>query len=140
MHGGPAPELVPLCRVRVELGELRHVETAAGRRLVGEITTSRWEGERFCATQRGTGADWLTYLPGRLATVDVRLHLVTDDGADVLVHYTGRSDIEAGHITTSVLFDTGDARYTWLNRVMAVGRGTTDLAAGQVSYDVFVLG
>ena len=40
----------------------------------------------------------------------------------------------------STLFDTGDARYTWLNRVMAVGRGTTDLAAGQVSYDVFVLG
>lgn len=139
MAGDDALRLVPLCRARIELGELRHVETAAGQRLVGEILTSRWEGDRLAATQRGSGADWLTYLPDRMATVDVRLHLETDDGADVLVTYTGRSDVAAGHITTSVLFASGDPRYTWLNRVMAVGRGTTDLAARLVHYEVFEL-
>lgn len=139
MPGPDAPRLEPLCRARLELGELRHVETPSGRRLVGEITTSRWEGERFRATQRGSGSDWLVHLPDRLATVDVRLHLVTDDGADVLAHYTGRSDVAAGLITTSVLFEAGDPRYLWLNRVMAVGRGAVDLAARLVVYDVFVV-
>jgi hypothetical protein len=137
MTGGEPPRLVPLCGARIELGELRHVDTAAGRRLVGEIVGSRWEGERLRASQVGSGADWLTYLPDGLALVDVRLHLRTDDGADLLVRYGGRSDLEAGHITTSVLFETGDAEYAWLNRIMAVGRGRSDVAAGRVAYDVY---
>jgi len=132
-----APALVPLCEVVIELGELRHVDTAAGRRLVGEILGSRWEGERLRASQVGTGSDWLVYLPEQLATVDVRLQLRTDDGADLLVRYTGRSDVAAGHITTSVLFETGDPRYAWCNRIMVVGRGRTDLAAMQVRYELF---
>ena len=132
-----APALVPLCRATIHLGELRHVDTAAGRRLVGEILGSRWEGERLRASQVGSGSDWLVYLPDGLATVDVRIQLRTDDGADLLVRYTGRSDVTAGHITTSVLFETGHPDYTWLNRVMAVGRGHTDLAAQQVRYDIF---
>jgi hypothetical protein len=68
--------------------------------------------------------------------VDVRVQLRTDDGADLLVRYTGRSDVTAGNITTSVLFETGHPAYVWLNRVMAVGRGTTDMDAMQVRYDV----
>ena len=91
----------------------------------------------FSASQVGSGSDWLVYLPDGLATVDVRIQLRTDDGADLLVRYTGRSDVTAGHITTSVLFETGHPDYAWLNRVMAVGRGHTDLAAQQVRYDVF---
>jgi hypothetical protein len=39
---------------------------------------------------------------------------------------------------TQLHFETGDARYSWLNRVLAVGEGR--LQPGVVEYRVFELG
>ena len=54
-------ELVPLCGARIDIGEAIVIEgTPTGNLMVGEIADSRWEGERFRASQRGhAAADWL---------------------------------------------------------------------------------
>ena len=128
--------LVPLCTANLQVGDIRHLDTPSGRRMIGEVTTSRWEGERLRATQVGSGADWLSYHDDDMATVDVRVALRTDDDAFVTVRYAGRSDLRTGLITTSVWFETGDADYRWLNRLLAAGRGAFDRAASQVTYDI----
>lgn len=132
-------ELVPPCLATLQVGEMRHIDTPTGRRLIGEIDSSTWVGERISATQVGSGTDWLSYHDDELATIDVRLTLRTDDDATVLVTYRGRSDLRAGHATTSLLFETGDERYGWLNRTLAAGRGAFDRATNAMRYEIFEL-
>jgi hypothetical protein len=66
--------------------------------------------------------------------------LRADDGALIYVNSNGLFDIEAGklgrlrkgeplpaseyYFRTTLLFETGAARYRWLNRILAVGIGT----------------
>ena len=89
--------------------------------------------------------------------LDVRLSLRTNDGAIIYMTYFGRlvaldGDIQyaldfskpddpqgAGryYFRTNPLFETGDERYTWLNHVVAVGKGRT--GDGGVIYDVFAV-
>jgi len=47
---------------------------------------------------------------------------------------------EAGDVSlrTAPLFETGDARYAWLNRVQAVGIGQLR-SASLVTYDIYAL-
>jgi hypothetical protein len=121
-------QLVPLCGAHIEVGELTVLEgTPRGTLMVGEITASRWEGERFRASQRGrAAADWLLVAPDGTAYVDVRLTLETDDGALVFVEYTGRTQRDGGAAYSTPLFQTGDPRYAWMNRIQAVARGHFD--------------
>jgi hypothetical protein len=83
------------------------------------------------------GGDWVTVRPNGTLSLDVRLVLRTDDGADLLMTYLGygrRS--EAGlDIRISPRFETGDERYAWLNDALCVGFGSLDPAA--VHYDVY---
>ena len=90
--------LRPLCHAVYELGEMHMVSTGpTGTRLVSEITSVRYEGERFKASSIGAAnADWATIDPDGRVQVDVRLTLLTDDGAIVHVHYEGRGDAATG--------------------------------------------
>ena len=120
-----ALELVPLCEVRIDVGEAIVVEnTPTGNLMVGEITDSTWEGARLRARQRGrAAADWLDVAPDGTARVDVRMTLETHDGALLFVEYGGRSNLETGFAYSAPTFRTGDPRYTWLNKIQAVAKG-----------------
>ena len=69
----------------------------------------------------------------------MRMTVVTDDGAALLVLYRGRMDLTNGPgsspIYVAPLFETGDARYEWLNRIQAVGKG--DFNGDRISYEFF---
>ncbi len=73
-------------------------------------------------------ADWMTLSPELVGTLDVRGLLETHDGALVYSWYHGRLDLSkpvgSGHIYAAPLYETGDERYTWLNTIQAVGKGT----------------
>jgi hypothetical protein len=136
----PAPiEVVlrPLCHAVYELGATHMVSTGAtGTRLVSEITSARYEGERFKAsTIGGANADWATIDPDGRVLVDVRLTLQTDDGAIVHVHYEGRGDAATGVTCAAPLFETGDERYAWLTRIQAVGKSVFD--GTKLEYEIF---
>jgi hypothetical protein len=71
----------------------------------------------------------------------VRGTLETDDGALVYSFYQGRLDLSQplreAHIYAAPLYETGDERYAWLNKVQAVAKGTTD---GQtLNYEIYEL-
>jgi hypothetical protein len=128
-------ELIPLCTVRVrpappvDLGP-----TPAGRRLIVTLLESTWEGPRLRAhLKKGVvAADWLIISPDRIGFIEIRLTLETHDGALIYVSYTGRrnfADVERGidaPVYVTPLFETSDARYTWLNSIQAVGKGTLE--------------
>lgn len=132
-------ELVPLCTIDITLAEQIFVgEGPAGMRVVVEVDTLTVTGERLSGRQRGrAAADWLSVV-GTVSTVDVRATVETDDGALVLVTYRGRMDLSGGPgaapIYAAPTFETGDARYAWLNLVQAVSKGTLD--GDQLTYEV----
>ena len=71
----------------------------------------------------------------RVADLNVRLCLATEDGATIFLRYTGMNI--KGVIRVAIRFEAGDERYAWLNSVQAVGLGAS--ATGTVSYDVYAL-
>ena len=129
-------ELIPLCRAEFEIGEAIVLEgTPTGNLMVGEIADSRWEGERFRASQRGhAAADWLDIAPDGTGVIDVRMTVETHDGALVYVEYKGRSSLETGLAYATPSFRTGDPRYRWMNTLQAVAKGWFDAEAMRMIY------
>jgi Protein of unknown function (DUF3237) len=128
-------ELIPLCRATITPVLAADLGLApAGRRLMVTIREANWEGERFRARlKEGTPAgDWMIVGPDGTALVDIRLTLETEDGALVYVEYQGRRDFsralegEDTPVYIAPRFETSDERYSWLNKVQAVGKGVVD--------------
>ncbi len=106
-----------------------------GMRVVAEVTGGSFEGPKLRGRIVTPGGDWLIRTAGGAARLDVRVLLVTDDGASIYVTYQGIN--RDGVIRTAPLFETGDERYAWLNDIQAVGiGGRTDTG---VTYEVYAL-
>lgn len=119
-------------------------QTPLGQRVVVGVREGALTGERITAVQRGeSAADWLTIGPDGTAIPDVRMALKTDDGVFIYMTYQGRGDASKGldgaTMYTVVTFEVADPRYTWMNASLFVGKGSIDLNAGVVSYDIFEL-
>jgi hypothetical protein len=130
----------------VELGE-----TPLGRRRIIAITGGRFSGERLSGRVLGGGADWQVIRADGVADLDARYTLQTHDGA--LIYVTNRGyrhgpaavmqrlaageevDPSLYYMRTAPRFETGDARYAWLNRVICVASGARRAAA--VELEVF---
>jgi hypothetical protein len=113
-----------------------------GPRVIYGVTGGTFEGPKLRGTLEGVGGDWLTLRPDGSFKLDVRATLRTEDGAAILMTYTGIGRPGDGQpvIRTAPLFETGDARYTWLNIVQAVGiGGGTPGPPPGVSYDIYAL-
>ncbi|EHI13376.1 DUF3237 domain-containing protein [Mycolicibacterium thermoresistibile] len=115
--------LRPLCHITYQLADPIAVSSGpTGSRTIGEITAARYEGERLKASLKGrAAADWAFVEPSGRVLVDARLTLETDDGATILVTYTGRMTGPTVH--SAFFFETGDERYQWLTQILAVGKG-----------------
>ena len=137
-------EFVPLCTVVVALEPTLSVGVGpAGDRSVGGYRAVTVEGERLSATLAGpAAADWL-YRTGGTGIIDARMTLRTGDGALIHVSYGGRLDLSnpAAGITAYIapVFETGDERYAWLNKVQAAGKGRYIVEGGnaRIEYDLF---
>lgn len=124
-----------------------------GKRTIYDVTGGTFEGERLRGIVLPGGGDWALFDTEEVARLDVRVTLETHDGARIYTHYLGilvptdhfTSTLEAGGSTkygdayfmTQPHFETGDDRYRWLNRIMAVaeGRGSREF----VEYRVYSL-
>jgi hypothetical protein len=125
-----AIELVPLCTMQVQLRPPIEVGAGpAGTRLIFEAESGKFHGDRFSGELTGSASgDWLLLGPDGTGMLDIRATFRTDDGALVFAQYHGRLDASEGMdlpktIYVAPRFETGDARYAWLNRVQAVGKG-----------------
>jgi hypothetical protein len=107
--------------------------------MVIDVPSAELRGERINAElATGDAADWATVNEEmKLATLDVRLTLKTDDGAFIYVEYTGRMDMETGLLAVAPTFETGAPQYSWLNRVQAVAAGAIDPESGLLIYTIY---
>lgn len=129
--------LRPLCHVSYQLAEPIAVSSGpTGSRTIGEIVGARYEGERLKATLKGrAAADWAWIEPSGRVLVDARLTLETDDGATILVTYTGRMNAATAGVYSAMYFETGDERYDWLTRILGVAKGS--FTGGSLEYEVY---
>lgn len=120
-----------------------------GARTVVVVTGGRFEGPHLRGTVASVGGDWVVRRSDGVSQLDVRALLETDDGAAINISYGGYNhqqalgplgDLPEGerYFRTQPLFETGDERYAWLNRVVAVGVGRSD-APGTVSYRIYAI-
>ena len=122
-------ELIPLTTIDITFREAISVGAGpAGDRLVGELATFEMTGERLTAHLRGVAAaDWAVVSPDAVLSPDVRVTVETGDGAIIYVTYQGRVDMTHGWAAcvpyVAGRFETADPRYSWLNTVLAVGKG-----------------
>lgn len=128
-------ELIPLCNATVssviaaDLGV-----TPTGRRLMVTIREAVWKGDRLNARlKEGTIAgDWMVIGQDGTTLTDIRLTLETDDGALIYVEYKGLRNLALAleGIDTPVYiaprFETSDQRYSWLNKIQAIGKGVAN--------------
>jgi hypothetical protein len=136
-------ELIPLCTATIRLAEPFFVpNTPLGTRVIAECRSFDVVGERLNAHLKGNAAaDWLTVDGRAQGTLDVRLLLETDDDALIFVSYRGRIDLSGGPGTSpsyaAPLFDTGDERYAWLNKIQAIASGQLTDGGTILVYDMY---
>jgi feruloyl esterase len=123
-----------------------------GVRQIYDVTGGTFEGPKLRGTILPSGGDWLRVGSDGVAHLDVRATFTTDDGAQIFVQYFGVADFAAAteklargeatefgeiYFMTTPRFETGDARYAWLNGIAAVAEGR---AGGEwVEYRVYQL-
>ncbi len=108
-----------------------------GTRVVVGGEGGTFEGPKVKGTIHPPGGDWVTVRADGNLALDVRLLLRTDDGADILMTYTGIGLEGGAKLRTTPRFETGDERYAWLNAVQCVGLGAT--GENSVSYEVYAV-
>lgn len=120
-----------------------------------QVAEASLRGPRIVADLHATGDDWMGVGDDGYWRPDVRAAFVTDDGASVLLRYTGlvqrserfiqaaEADRETGwadqYMRLQLRFETGAERYRWLNESAFVAMGRL-LGTGNIEYAVFRLG
>ena len=132
--------LEPLLNADITLAPPQELgETPQGRRRIIGITGGTFRGERLSGKVLPGGADWQVVRTDGVADLDARYTLETSDGAliyvrnhgyrhgpaEVLKKLSSGEDVDPSlyYMRTTPLFETGDQRYAWLNRLICVGTG-----------------
>ena len=124
-----------------------------GTRAIYDVLGGTAEGPRLRGKLLPSGGDWLLVDANGTGYLDVRGTFETDDGARIYVHYHGvlelnekvqsalakgeGSDFGDTYFMTQPRFETGDPRYQWMNRIVAVAEGR--VLPGAVEYNVYQL-
>lgn len=127
--------------------------TPFGERTTYVVGEGVFSGPRLRGRILAGGGDWFVRGANDLARLDVRKTFETHDGALIHVSYTGLYKFKASVLKAlaaggdaqfgdtlfmaQVRFETGDARYAWLNETLAVAEAR-ETAAG-VEYRLFSL-
>lgn len=120
-----------------------------GRRRIIPVIGGSVQGERLSGRVLNLGADWQTVFADGTAELDTRYAMQTHDGALVDIRNFGYrhgppevlAALARGEIVdpslysmrTQPRFETGDPRYAWLNRLIAVGSGAREPSAVRIS-------
>ena len=145
-------KLQALFKADIELAPAQELGAGPlGRRRIIAITGGRFFGERLSGRVLPGGADWQVIRADGVAELDARYTLETVDRsliyvrnfgyrhgpADVLKRLAAGENVDPAqyYMRTTPLFETGDERYAWLNRIVCVARGARRPAA--VELEVF---
>ncbi|KAJ9117551.1 hypothetical protein QFC22_004401 [Naganishia vaughanmartiniae] len=151
----PRPGFEFLFHLQCDLGVVYPIgDGPYGNRKAITFTGGVFDGPLIQGVVLPGGADWLlTTSNGTVSMPDTRYNLKTHDGAYIYLQTrgtrTGPKDI-LDKLTTdptitpdqyrfrlTMMFETGDPRYQWLNKVVAVAAAGKSLT--QVVYDAYVI-
>jgi hypothetical protein len=93
-------------------------------RMVVAVSSGIFEGPKLKGTVIGPAGDWMAKRPDGSRVLDVRALLQTDDGQRVYMRCQGIAYTPPGgalYARIQPLFETGAAKYAWLNNIVAVG-------------------
>ena len=117
----------PLMTLRLTTAPTQNVGAAPhGTRVTYPIIGGSFEGDRLRGQVLPGGADWTVKRPDGVVELDLRVTLATDDGALVHMTFEGiRDDATPGtpYFRTLPRFETAEPKYSFLNRLLAVGVG-----------------
>jgi hypothetical protein len=142
----------PVFRMQVEVADpLLLGPTPYGERRIVQILGGRVEGPRLSGRILPGGADWQIIRSDGVADLTARYTIESDAGARIYVRSDGmrhgprevleaiargeRVDPTRYYFRTVLRFETSDAALAWLNRIIAIGRGTREQLA--VRLDVY---
>ncbi len=146
-----APGLRHLAHLDVELAApIELGDSPRGRRRIIPIIGGTVTGERLSGEILNLGADWQTVLSDGTAELDTRYAMRSHDGASIdirnfgyrhgpkeVLDALGRGeavDPSLYYMRTQPRFETGDARYAWLNRIVCIGTGARLANGVRVSF------
>ena len=119
-----------------------------GQRLVIPFKGGRFQGPKLRGEVLVTGGDWLLIRPDGVNELDVRRTLRTDDGHLIYAAYRGiltgspeaLARMNSGeavpaadlYFRTTPVFETGSAKYAWLNGIVCVGIGAITTSGAEL--------
>jgi hypothetical protein len=109
-----------------------------GTRRIVPVTGGTFEGPKLKGTALGGGADWIQVRPDGVSELSVRATLKTDDEQLISMAYRGLLFTPKGgeqYWRTTPIFETGSAKYEWLNKIIAIGVGKT--VPGKAAYSIY---
>jgi len=144
-------QVEPLFCAEITLAQAQDLgDTPMGRRRIIPITGGTCSGARLSGKVLPGGADWQVIRPDGVAHLDARYSIETADGALVYVRNRGYRhgppevmarlargeavDPALYYMRTTPWFETGDARYAWLNRIVCVGSGMRLASAVRIDF------
>jgi hypothetical protein len=126
-----------------------------GERQYFEMTAGTLFGNRINARIAMPGGDWMSRSLDGFWRPDVRVQLVTDDDAVILLHYTGlveqtdafkkaasenrETDWSEQYMRMVMTFDTGAEKYSWLNRSLFIAEGRL-IGTAEIEYAIYRVG
>jgi hypothetical protein len=117
----------PLFTLRLTTAPVQDIGAVPhGVRVTFPITGGTFEGERLRGKVLAGGDDWTTKRADGVIELDLRVTLQTDDGALIHMTFDGIRDDQAPgspYFRTLPRFETADPKYSFLNRLLAVGKG-----------------
>jgi Protein of unknown function (DUF3237) len=117
----------PLMTLRLNTAPIQTIGAAPhGTRVTFPITGGSFEGERLRGKVLPGGDDWAVKRSDGVVGLDLRVTLETDDGALIHMTFEGIRDDgapAAPYFRTVPRFETAEAKYSFLNRLLAVGTG-----------------
>ncbi len=117
----------PLMSLRLSTGPRQNIGAGPhGSRITVPITGGSFEGDRLRGKVLPSGDDWTVKRSDGVTELDLRIMLETDDGALIHMTFEGIQDDGAPgapYFRTVPRFETAAAKYSFLNRLLAVGRG-----------------
>ena len=143
------PPLRHLCTIRADLGTPMEKGDLAGRRVrIIPIVGGTVTGDRLSGKVLNFGADWQTIYEDGFAELDTRYAIETHDGAlidirnfgyrrgpaEVMARLAAGEEVDPSeyYMRTCPSFETGDARYQWLNGTLFLGTGARFASAVQI--------
>ncbi len=150
---GPTLNSAHLFTIRLDVGAMDDIGvTPYGHRRFASLAGGTFEGDELKGTVQPTPAgDWITVRSDGVWELDVRLTLKTHDGHLIYMSYRGlrhgpqwvldrlakgeKVDPSEYYFRTAPRFETASEKYSFLNRIIAVGVGRRE-ASGPI-YEVF---